>query len=269
MNCQTFEALITDLARDGLQDETMRLRALDHSGSCSRCAARLADERALTALLKHARADGGDASAHVETAILSAFRSRWIRVTPAAAPQPVRRTLSSAYWSIAAALVITVIGVAAFRLLHFSGPDRNRGEIRARNEAAREVPMQTVTPPAPATAGEGSAPAQVASSAKPAAAKSVTGRPAHPESQPADEMGTDFILLTPESELFSIESGQLIRVLLPRTVLASYGLPVNQERLSKPVAAQVLISQDGVARAIRFLSDSDPRFVSSAMNSKR
>lgn len=247
----------------------MRLRALDHSDSCPRCAARLADEQALTALLKHARAEGGDAPAHVETAILSAYRSRRIRPTHAASPQPVRRTLPSAYWGIAAALVITVIGVAAFRLLHFSGSDKNGREIQATKELAREAPSQTVTPPAPTAVKETSVSDQTVSSAKPAARKSVTKRPAHPESQPADEMGTDFIPLMHDLDLSSIESGQLVRVLLPRTALASYGLPVNQERVDKPVTAQVLISQDGVARAIRFLSDADPRFASSALHSKR
>jgi hypothetical protein len=82
-------------------------------------------------------------------------------------------------------------------------------------------------------------------------------------------MGTDFILLTHKSELSSMESGQLVRVLLPRTALASYGLPINQERADKPVTAQVLISQDGVARAIRFLSDQDTRFIPSSMHSKK
>lgn len=82
-------------------------------------------------------------------------------------------------------------------------------------------------------------------------------------------MGTDFIPLTRELDLSSIESGQLVRVLLPRTALASYGLPVNQERMNKPVTAQVLISQDGVARAIRFLNDQDTRFIPSSMHSKK
>jgi hypothetical protein len=269
MNCQAFEALITDLARDGLQDEAARLRALDHAGSCPRCGAHLADEQALTALLKRARADGGDAPAHVGTAILSAYRSRRVDPTPAAPPQPVRRTLPSAYWGIAAALVLTVIGVTALRLLHFSEPNRNGRGSQATKELAQVVPSQTVRPLEPTTAKAGSVSDQMASSAKPAIRKTSTKRPAHQESRPAVEMGTDFILLTHKSELSSMESGQLVRVLLPRTALASYGLPINQERADKPVTAQVLISQDGVARAIRFLSDQDTRFIPSSMHSKK
>jgi hypothetical protein len=269
MNCQAFEALITDLARDALQDEAKRLRALDHSGSCPRCRARLADEQALTALLKRARADGGDAPAHVETAILSAYRSRRVDPTHAASPQPVRRTLSSAYWGIAAALVVTVIGVTALRLLRFSAPDRNGRGSQATEDRSRVVPPQTVEPLAPTAVKAGSVSDQMASSAKPAARKTSTKRLALQESRPAVEMGTDFILLTHQSELSSMESGQLVRVLLPRTALASYGLPVNQERVDKPVTAQVLIGQDGVARAIRFLSDQDTRFVPASMHSKK
>jgi hypothetical protein len=95
--------------------------------------------------------------------------------------------------------------------------------------------------------------------------------------QPADarkdaatpEIATDFIALTSAAELSSMESGQLVRVLLPRSALASFGLPFNQELREKPIAAQVLIGQDGVARAIRFLRDPDVRFVQTGMRSKR
>ncbi|MCA1567110.1 MAG: hypothetical protein LC803_15955 [Acidobacteria bacterium] len=50
-----------------------------------------------------------------------------------------------------------------------------------------------------------------------------------------------------------LEGGQLVRVRLPRAALASLGLPLNAERGNEPVKADVLVGNDGLARAIRFV----------------
>jgi hypothetical protein len=50
-----------------------------------------------------------------------------------------------------------------------------------------------------------------------------------------------------------LESGQLVRVQLPRSALAPLGLPLNAERGNEPVQADVLLGNDGLARAIRFV----------------
>jgi hypothetical protein len=50
-----------------------------------------------------------------------------------------------------------------------------------------------------------------------------------------------------------MESGQLIRVQMPQTALAKFGLPVNLERGDIPVKADLLVGEDGLARAIRFV----------------
>lgn len=50
-----------------------------------------------------------------------------------------------------------------------------------------------------------------------------------------------------------MESGQLIRVQIPRSALVSFGLPVNVERADAPVTADLLLGEDGLARAIRFV----------------
>jgi hypothetical protein len=65
---------------------------------------------------------------------------------------------------------------------------------------------------------------------------------------------TEFIPLvagTPSAP--PLESGQLVRVQLPRAALASLGLPLNAERGNEPVKADVLLGNDGLARAIRFV----------------
>ena len=68
------------------------------------------------------------------------------------------------------------------------------------------------------------------------------------------ESVTDFISLVADTPAGTpLESGQLVRVQLPRAALASLGLPLNAERGNEPVKADVLLGGDGLARAIRFV----------------
>jgi hypothetical protein len=87
--------------------------------------------------------------------------------------------------------------------------------------------------------GEGeSASSQAGGSAKPNEAESVT----------------EFIpLVVGAPAATPLEGGQLVRVQLPRAALASLGLPLNAERGNEPVKADVLLGNDGLARAIRFV----------------
>ena len=44
-----------------------------------------------------------------------------------------------------------------------------------------------------------------------------------------------------------------MRVELPRSAMASFGVPVNMDRFGERVKADVFVSADGFARAIRFV----------------
>jgi len=67
------------------------------------------------------------------------------------------------------------------------------------------------------------------------------------------EIATDFIPLSYMSAVSLQEGGQIIRVQLPRSALANFGLPVNMDRYNEKVKADVLYGVDGTARAIRFV----------------
>jgi hypothetical protein len=99
--------------------------------------------------------------------------------------------------------------------------------------------------------------------------KTTTSRLVSQQKPQTIEIATDFFALTSGAELEGMESGQLVRVQLPRNAMTFYGLPVNRDRMDEPVTAQVLISQDGVARAIRFLSEQNTRFVQTGLHAKR
>jgi hypothetical protein len=70
-------------------------------------------------------------------------------------------------------------------------------------------------------------------------------------SQPK-EIATDFILLNYDESGIGSDA-QMVRVELPRSAMANFGLPVNVDRSDQRVKADVLLGADGLARAIRFV----------------
>jgi flavin-dependent dehydrogenase len=67
------------------------------------------------------------------------------------------------------------------------------------------------------------------------------------------EIATDFIPLSSMTAVSLQDGGQIVRVKLPRSALANFGLPVNMDRYNEKVKADVLIGVDGLAHAIRFV----------------
>ena len=50
-----------------------------------------------------------------------------------------------------------------------------------------------------------------------------------------------------------IERGEVVRVSLPREAVGMFGIPVNPERMQEIVQADVVLGEDGTARAVRFV----------------
>jgi hypothetical protein len=69
----------------------------------------------------------------------------------------------------------------------------------------------------------------------------------------AGEITTEFIPLVRDAFFAQSEGAHLVRVELPRSALASFGIPVNADRAGDRVKADVLLGEDGTARAIRFV----------------
>ncbi len=70
---------------------------------------------------------------------------------------------------------------------------------------------------------------------------------------PSRGMYTDFFPLSTVT-LDRQESSQLVRIRLPRREMRRFGLPVSEELERSSIEAEVLIGQDGIARAVRFVS---------------
>lgn len=69
----------------------------------------------------------------------------------------------------------------------------------------------------------------------------------------AQEIATEFIPLMQGAPYQPADGSHLVRVELPRSALASFGLPVGAESPGGRVKADVLLGEDGIARAIRFV----------------
>ena len=67
------------------------------------------------------------------------------------------------------------------------------------------------------------------------------------------EVVTDFIAVAGTDPAEPVDSPILVRVKLPRNALVKFGLPMNPERSSEFVQADVVLGHDGLARAIRFV----------------
>ena len=85
------------------------------------------------------------------------------------------------------------------------------------------------------------------------------------------EIATDFLPLTDQSTWPRREQMQAVRVQLPRTVLARFGLPMSLERAAEPIQAELLIGADGLTRAIRFIQTNleEPQIISANIPSSK
>jgi hypothetical protein len=67
------------------------------------------------------------------------------------------------------------------------------------------------------------------------------------------EYATDFVPVSYGGVQKPMESGEVIRLEMPRSALIAFGLPVSVEHADAPVKAELLLGEDGIARAIRFI----------------
>ena len=71
--------------------------------------------------------------------------------------------------------------------------------------------------------------------------------------EPAAEVATDFLPVLAAPALQPGEHAAVVRVELPRSSLRAFGLPSSEERRSDRVNADVVLGQDGLIRAVRFI----------------
>ena len=252
MNCQRFESVVSELARGQMMAAEQRGEALAHSDACDDCAARLHDEQMLTLGLQSlaAEMESLEAPSAVEAKLLEAFRTREVVV-----PITTRQS-NSRYWLAAiAAMLLIAISVVVFRWNNRSG-DEPRQAIKQEQPqpqpSVSDKPNEQLAIDVEKPVVENSLPQR----SKPKRVHAVSSRRPNNASvanHPRKEIATDFIPLSYMSAASLQEGGQIIRVQVPRSALANFGLPVNMDRYNEKVKADVLYGVDGMARAIRFV----------------
>jgi hypothetical protein len=221
MNCQEIEPIITDLARNTAIEVDTRDRALAHMRECRPCSMRLAEEKRLTGgLLAWAAASTEEqAPPRVEEQLRAAFRREVV---------PVRR--GRGWLTIAAAGTIA----AAILLFKHPAPPPPKPALPVVISASQENDVPRVAP----------------------VTEIKKDRQANrrPRRRPVQaEIATEFLPVAVEDGWTPLDGGRLVRVKLPRSALGVFGLPVGEERGPERVQADVMLSNDGVLRAIRFV----------------
>jgi hypothetical protein len=196
--------------------------------------------------------EGKVAPMSVEAALLEAFRAQ--ASNPPARRLPVR-SRSWPRWALAAAAAILIaFGFIVYRAIQNEPQKDDKAlikktttpqpsvdrEERVVNDAVEPEPRRGSRAPRPR---RGSRPRLI----KPFIIDGMTTYAKDSES------AADFFPLSYGGDQKPMESGEVIRVQMPRSALIAFGLPVNVERADVPVKAELLVGEDGLARAIRFV----------------
>jgi hypothetical protein len=258
MNCQKTESVINDLAREQMIETSLRNAAISHCDECNECARSLEDQRALTLALHGLAQDmeSFEAPKRLQDQLAAALRDQ--------AAVPVAR--SSGYrWKYLAAAVAAML-LVSFAVLAFRLRERPAQKSTAQMPSAPES-TQVVGSSSPEVNVERtvflnpkrSSPRRRFQPGSRTANKIAQAPKAATMPAPATttnygtEIATEFLPLGYGNALNLQDGGQIVRVEVPRSTLASFGLPVNMNRVSERVKADVLFGADGSARAIRFV----------------
>jgi hypothetical protein len=277
MNCKEFEDLINDLACEHLMLANKRAQAFAHTESCPRCAARLAEERLLTERLRLVSdAEVIEAPARLKASLMAAFAERnGVSAAPVAATpvkfEPVNLAKPTAidrrsHWAMAAAAAILVLLTPVTVRLLSTGSNAPLTtaiattmptlHLRESHPLKLNEPKTPVSGKQPGETSRSTSARHIAKNDRPRKAQSAS---VDTNQLAQNEVVTDYIPLTYMNDSTAFDSGSVVRVQVPRSTLISMGLPMNVENSSALVKADVVVGDDGVARAIRFVHNISTR----------
>jgi len=148
----------------------------------------------------------------------------------------------------AAAVILLVLAASVFVLLPGPSPTQQIAQPGA------DPVTQPVAPTSPTKNALEAERRDDAGSVEPASdqPRRISHRRQRVESR-STEVATDFLPLTFVDDSRAQESGHVVRVKVPRSALIAFGVPMNMERAGELITADVVIGNDGLARAIRFV----------------
>lgn len=247
MNCEQFDALLLDLDRAGSSAAASRANALSHAEGCSRCAALLCESEALDfALAKLVREDAEVAApARLEAALTQRFR----REQGIARHRGVRRMVAS--FAAVAAVGLLALGLSLRHRARL--PQNPAPPAWIANSPLRITPATPITP--------GKTVAEDSPAAHGAAEKAARPGENQHEALPVSEQNAiysaSFVSLPYADDAADLQDGTVVQVVLPRSALASFGLPATvYAGYADRVPADLILNEDGTPEAIRLVSQS-------------
>ena len=255
MNCEDFNEIINELADYKPLDVTTRDAGVSHVALCADCAAKLANARAVSCtLLLAASAESEDAPVKIKENLLAAFAAQQ-QTAPApdnVVPISSRRKLG---WWTAAAVAAAAAIVFAVMVPVWRGAPVTRQQPSFAYTPTFEAPTK------PSIATEKPVPT---GTDQPSNTPSVGSRRQRREKlrrvitsttseSVARTTANEYIPLTYLATATAMDTGTIVRVQLSRSALVRLGLPINIESSNESVRAEVVIGDDGVARAIRLV----------------
>ncbi|HZT59371.1 MAG TPA: hypothetical protein VFA21_12160 [Pyrinomonadaceae bacterium] len=259
MNCQDFDTVAGELADARLMDAATRDAGLGHAATCVECAARLMHERGVSATLRvAASAETEEASARVKHSLLAAFAEQQKTATaPATVVEISSRRKPRWRVALAAAAAVVLLSLALPSLLRLS-PDSSQVPPPDMSAGVQfpAVPTPTGEAISPSATPKVIAPHDGAKRDNPRGRKHANaprGTASSKYETVAQNANNEYLPLTYLDPSTALESGTVVRVRLSRSALMSLGVPVSAERSDDLVKAEVVLGDDGVARAIRLV----------------
>jgi hypothetical protein len=247
MNCQRFEADLIDFARGALDDAGADASLRSHFQVCATCAARFERERRLTEGLRTlTAATAVPVNDVAERRLMMAFAS-----ARPAAPSLVQRA-TIVRWAVWAAAACIFFFVGAWAAVEWRTRTASPQGAEASALASLPAPGER---PRPVEQADGPVPASaplVADARRTPAPRVVRAASQNELPQETDRLA-GFVPLPAAGGLPGFDSGMIVRVSIPTASLPAFGLAIAPES-TQTVNADLLVGQDGQARAIKLVS---------------
>jgi hypothetical protein len=167
---------------------------------------------------------------------------RWLNLYAAFVNSPRSLALATA------TAILLLVAVTVFVLLPAPSSTKQIAQPSTDPIAPKAQPQTQVATQQVATQVEDQGLIHPASNRQPRSS-SRRGQPA----SRSTEVATDFLPLTFVDDSRAPESGHVVRVKVPRSALIAFGVPMNMERAGELITADLVVGDDGLARAIRFV----------------
>ncbi len=247
MSCQRFEADLVDLGRGALDDAGAGASVRRHLEACEACAARFERERRLT--------DGLRTLSAATTVPANDVAERRLMMAFASVPKPspaIDRRAAIVRWTVWAAAACIFFFIGAWAAVEWrtrtAAPHGSAAPVQASlpPPAEQARPVEQVESPVPA-------PAPLVADGRRAPAPRVVRAASQNELPQETDRLAGFVPLPAAGGLPGFDSGMIVRVSIPTASLPAYGLAITPES-SRTVNADLLVGQDGQARAIKLVS---------------